>query len=358
MSNLPQISPRQPRNISNTSPLPSAREARKASDISFLRDKQTTLTSKLSETQIPEVHHVTERSFLPTEGSKYNPKDGMWHTLIFPSNKPSSRMDAVLLDRWITHALEQYTVRLGTKADLSMAVEELVPILSKGLNELVRQVSHHCVERGVVLEKVWRTYVELFDRVLKELKAELNQNHERTARTQEELERVSHELEETRQKHPQQMQRLITTLENKFAQRQSELEEQTSFLEAENRALAQRLREMQGEVDCFLPSFRSYKSCPIKAVLAATAPRTVGNPGDSSTGVGYSGTSAEGALLEDIKRLVGALPSAARKRLGVALAPSLGLQAKAEKRSVSSPKNVNVLSTLGDESPSTVNPSI
>lgn len=179
--------------------------------------------------------------------------------------------------------------------------------------------------------------MELFDRVLKELKAELNQNQERTARTQEELERVSHELEETRQKHPQQMQRLITTLENKFAQRQSELEEQTSFLEAENRALAQRLRESQNEIDCFLPSFASYKSCPIKAVLVATSARKTPTFQEQSANnaSGGSNLTGEGALVEDIKRLVGALPSAARKRLGVALAPSLGLQPRSERRIVS-----------------------
>ena len=62
-------------------------------------------------------------------------------------------------------------------------VQELVPVLSIGLNEVVRQapaisrtavgcvggvlsprvfsrkVSQHCLERGVVLEKIWRTYV-------------------------------------------------------------------------------------------------------------------------------------------------------------------------------------------------------
>eukprot|EP00920_Eleutheroschizon_duboscqi_P028035 GHVT01068494.1.p1 GENE.GHVT01068494.1~~GHVT01068494.1.p1 ORF type:complete len:175 (-),score=32.00 GHVT01068494.1:3049-3573(-) len=59
--------------------------------------------------------------------------------------------------------------------DLTAAVDELVPLLSIGLNEAVRQVSHHCAERGLVIEKIWSTYVELFDRVL----SEMRRTHER-----------------------------------------------------------------------------------------------------------------------------------------------------------------------------------
>ena len=37
--------------------------------------------------------------------------------------------------------------------DLAQAVTDLVVILSVGMNEIVPQVMHHCVERGVGLDK-------------------------------------------------------------------------------------------------------------------------------------------------------------------------------------------------------------
>merc|ERR1719271_2342138 len=114
----------------------------------------------------------------------------------------------MILDRWVTDALGKFATRMNTKEDLSDAVEELVPFLSIGLHEIVRQVTHHCVERGVVLEKIWRPYVELFDRVLKEMKASLRLHKSRTQRVQEDLDLTNTELEDVRQKHPQQMKKL------------------------------------------------------------------------------------------------------------------------------------------------------
>ncbi|CAE8713240.1 unnamed protein product, partial [Polarella glacialis] len=75
-------------------------------------------------------------------------------------------------------------------------VEELVPILSIGLNEIVRQVSQHCLERGLVLEKIWRTYVELFERALADARATLKKQKERTSKLEAELVRIQNELEE------------------------------------------------------------------------------------------------------------------------------------------------------------------
>ena len=41
-----------------------------------------------------------------------------------------------------------------TTDDLLQSAERLVPILTIGLHEVVRQASHSCAERGAVLEKV------------------------------------------------------------------------------------------------------------------------------------------------------------------------------------------------------------
>merc|ERR1719277_2914562 len=85
---------------------------------------------------------------------------------------------------------------------LAKAIEELVPLLSIGLHEIVRQVTQHCLERGVVLEKIWRTYVELFERALSETKASLKRHTERTGRVEEQLSRAREDLSELQSKHP------------------------------------------------------------------------------------------------------------------------------------------------------------
>uniref|UniRef100_A0A0G4IBC1 Uncharacterized protein n=1 Tax=Chromera velia CCMP2878 TaxID=1169474 RepID=A0A0G4IBC1_9ALVE len=288
-------------------------KSRPHADVSYLHNKKSFLEPPLQESTIPKEDHVVEKSFMPVKDAKFNPSDGLWHSLIFPSNKPSSRLDAILLDRWITQALERYASRLGTKADLSQAVEDLVPLLSMGLHELVRQVAHHCVERGVVLEKIWRTYVELFDRVLKELKAALFHHKARTRKAQEELETVTNELEEARTKHPQQMQRLISTLENKFSQRQQELEEQLKYREQENATLTLKLREVLNDLDLYFPCFAMYKSAPMTAKLQTGKSR----PAPENATV-------DEAIVEDFKRILNTLVPEKRKKIGQKLQYVLG----------------------------------
>merc|ERR550537_183969 len=136
--------------------------------------------------------------------------------IMFPNNRPCSVADAVVLNQWVTTTLGRYADKLsGSGApdgNLSQVVDELVPILSIGLHEVVRQVTQHCLERGVVLEKIWRTYIELFERALSETRALLRFHKDRTMRVQEEHERVKLELGGVQRRHPEQIQKLSNTL--------------------------------------------------------------------------------------------------------------------------------------------------
>lgn len=251
------------------------------------------------------------------DGSKSS--RGLPGAILFPANKPSSRADAAILDQWITEALRNFAGRMGrTKEDLSEAVEELVPILSIGLHEIVRQVTHHCVERGVVLEKIWRTYVELFDRVLKEMKASLRLHKARTMRVQEDLDLANTELEELRRKHPQQIEKLTHTLEGKFAQRQTELEDQLKYRESENLALSHHLVEQRADVRSWFPLFDKYSESVYKADLARIPP----DPSSQSRG----NHAPELAIAADFKRIMGVLPDEKRKQIGFFICSLLGLR--------------------------------
>merc|ERR550537_2052248 len=238
--------------------------------------------------------------------------------IMFPNNRPCSVADAVVLNQWVTTTLGRYADKLsGSGApdgNLSQVVDELVPILSIGLHEVVRQVTHHCVERGVVLEKIWRTYVELFDRVLKEMKASLKLHKARTVKVQEELECANAELEELRRKHPQQMQKLKATLDGKFAQRQQELEDQLKYKESENLALSQHLDEQRCDLKSWFPLFEHYQLCQYKLSL-----QQLGH-------IPATTTSPEMAIAADLKRIVGVLPVDKRKQIGFFVCSLLGLR--------------------------------
>jgi len=239
--------------------------------------------------------------------------------ILFPSNKPSSRADAVILDQWVTNSLTRYAEKIANSSteagpELPKVVDELVPILSIGLHEVVRQVTHHCLERGVVLEKIWRTYVELFERALAETRALLRYHKARTLRVEEGLARTRGELEEVQQRHPEQIEKLSKTLAAKFAQRQEELEDQLRQLRNENAVLKQHLQEHSSSVAAWFPLFEGYKNSGYRETLQSTG------PGLPST------TTPEARIAADFKRILQTLPAEGRRRVGFFVSSLLGLR--------------------------------
>lgn len=242
--------------------------------------------------------------------------------IMFPTNRPCSRADAVVLNRWITHSLGRYADKLsGSRSEdgnLSQVVDELIPILSIGLHEVVRQVTQHCLERGVVLEKIWRTYVELFERALSETRGLLRFHKSRSMRVHEEHARLDHELRSVTQRHPEQIEKLSKTLLNKFVQRQDELEEQLRILKHENTVLKQHLDEHNNSVTAWFPLFRIYKTSIYHATLMSTVPAVP------------TTTTPESRIAADFKRIITALPVEGRRRVGLYVSTLLGLRSTEE----------------------------
>mmetsp|Transcript_21332 Transcript_21332/g.67486 ORF Transcript_21332/g.67486 Transcript_21332/m.67486 type:complete len:470 (+) Transcript_21332:332-1741(+) len=78
-------------------------------------------------------------------------EEGYWTVPIGgPHDKPSSRQDVLVLDRWL---------------DQSTGAEEeaVLGVISVCLCEVARQVAVHCLERGRLLARVWNTFVEGFE---------------------------------------------------------------------------------------------------------------------------------------------------------------------------------------------------
>jgi hypothetical protein len=265
--------------------------------------------------------HIYETGFLPKDStSVYHEEDGLWYTKVFPSNTPSSRTDAVMLDAWITKTLDAYK-KMGTgggKEDLAKAVEDLVPILSVALHEIVRQVMHHCVERGTVLEKIWRTYVELFDRVLQEMQVALGKEKQKTVELHQVLLDTRGDLDGLKRSHPEQVQNVIADLEEQFTEKQKLVEEELRQCEEENHRLKLELRTHHSELELWYPSFPLYQDSYLKQNIPQYS-----HHGQQARGA-TTGTKkadeeeapAEVTIAEDFKRLLAVLAPEKRQAIG------------------------------------------
>lgn len=253
-------------------------------------------------------------------GSKWS--EEMPSVMLFPANKPSSRADAVVLDKWVTGVLERYAEKVAhqsqeERADIAKLVDELVPVLSIGMDEVVRQVTHHCSERGVVLEKIWRTYVELFERSLGDTRARLKHHKERTAKLKMALDRADADLERVRQRQPEQIQRLSETLAGKFSQRQDELDEAVRQVRSENTLLRQHIREHKKNVESWFPLFDRYKDSGLREMLK-TSPLSSSSTGPSDY--------PELRIAADYRRILAGMPEEERRRVGFFVSSLLGLR--------------------------------
>jgi len=223
-----------------------------------------------------------------------------------------------MLDAWITKTLDacKKTGPGQGREDLARAVEDLVPILSVALHEIVRQVTHHCIERGTVLKKIWRTYVELFDRVLQEMQAALRKEKQKTFEIHEVLMDTRGDLDSLRNKHPEQMQLVIAELEEQFTERQKKVEEELRQCEEENHRLKQELRTHHGELELWYPSFPLYQDSYLKNHI----PHFSQHANTRSSGAGKKSdeeeTPAEVAIAEDFKRLLAVLAPEKRQAIG------------------------------------------
>jgi hypothetical protein len=99
-------------------------------------------------------------------------KDKLWHTVIFPTHKPSGRKEVFLLEEWLNNMLHQ---NLGRSEDPLAAVKEAEKLYSIVFNEIIRQVWVTCAERGQLMQKIWHKYMQLFEHILKMREQEKDQ---------------------------------------------------------------------------------------------------------------------------------------------------------------------------------------
>lgn len=241
--------------------------------------------------------------------------------VMFAPDRSSSRADAIALDRWVSKSFQQFVQTSGSLG-VEGTVEQLVPILSTGLHEVIRQVAFHCFERAIVLEKVWRTYVELFERALSEARHAERRHRQHEHKIQSAIERTKCDIEELKLKHPAQLQKLSETLAGKFRQRIGELDEHLVLLRRENAALVAGMSEQSSDVNAWFPRFHRYKDTKIRNDLAVASP------------LSPTTLAPESAIAADFKRILTALPPDRRRRVGFFVSSLLGLRFQAGSDSV------------------------
>ncbi|GMH44706.1 hypothetical protein BSKO_12658 [Bryopsis sp. KO-2023] len=97
--------------------------------------------------------------------------DKAWLASVFPTHLPASREDVMRL-REYTEArisqLEDEAERNGNS--LTNYAEEAIRLYTMGFQELTRQVSLQCVERGRLMADLWASHTDIMTRVVHEIR--------------------------------------------------------------------------------------------------------------------------------------------------------------------------------------------
>ncbi|XP_015211305.2 axonemal dynein light chain domain-containing protein 1 isoform X3 [Lepisosteus oculatus] len=159
------------------------------SDVSCAQDKQDHFQNAskelgLMESLIPEEYHIVKNKGvlgLECYEDKYTVllEDSDKRLRVFPSLKPSGRLEAVQLMRVMDTMLEKAGISddISEVTDLSQmhSLLELVKIEQNIYNvvfhELIRQITVECAERGKLLSKLRQRYILLLDRIPRQLKS-------------------------------------------------------------------------------------------------------------------------------------------------------------------------------------------
>lgn len=173
---------------------------------------------------------------------------------------PSIRKDVGFLDSWLKEMLENVGKR--PVYCFNTLIEDLQLIYSACLKELIRQIGLHCVERALLLEKIWNCYIDLLEKAISSSKNEKNQIEkdflaeisrvfeifDRESRNyQGEIERLNNENNELKQKNRSHWEELLylRTKHHRFEKENRVLREHSEQLLQDLKATASELYNYQ-----------------------------------------------------------------------------------------------------------------
>jgi len=124
--------------------------------------------SKIPKSKIPKKYHIVESSPIVTKDdydkpTSYNSDKKSWETTVFPSNKPTSRMEVVQLARTFEIMLNE--VQMQDCDDVQL-LENEISVMEVISSEISRQICVQCSERGALLDKLTARFKQLINRSL------------------------------------------------------------------------------------------------------------------------------------------------------------------------------------------------
>jgi hypothetical protein len=113
--------------------------------------------TKIPASKIPKQFHVTDDTPIVTNkeinlDTFYNTETGLWETKIFPSSKPTSRVEVVHLARAFEAMIKAVDSQVYN--DEVGRMKSHVELLDLVASEIIRQVSVTCSERGILIQRV------------------------------------------------------------------------------------------------------------------------------------------------------------------------------------------------------------
>ena len=135
---------------------------------------------------------------------------------------PANRKEVAALAGWVERMQAQALLKHGNSPSELFHRTQL--IYTTCLGQIVKQVTAQCAERGLLLEKVWRAYVGLFEKAIETYKAEKEADDEKYVKT-------------------------ISNLHKRFALDSSEVRRQSTEHEAHAIALTNQLQALQDAYD-------------------------------------------------------------------------------------------------------------
>jgi hypothetical protein len=240
-----------------------------------------------------------------------------WKTLIFPVAKPVGRNDVHLLDEWLKSTLlsqekaykQHVQAAIDSAEPLSNArkvmilVNQTIPVLTAAMNEVIRQVSVQCVERGQILDNVWSSFMEIFDKVLGETTSTMSVYQQKMDQLQADNTSYVLKLQSERGRYLEAIKNEKQTVEVRMTAKLDTLKEKLSVATAE----LKKASAAESECKLFFPRSAIYRKSVLREMLHEIPASQIN-----------TNVLPDDALAQDIVRLVDLLGgNQSRQRLDV-----------------------------------------
>ncbi|CAD8097304.1 unnamed protein product [Paramecium sonneborni] len=104
------------------------------------------------------------------ETSEFSDKLSIHNPQIKPANVIVQRQDVIKLAQWIDYQMK--IIVEDTKLKEDQMLHQVEHVFNQSLKELIREISLDCIEKGVLLEKIWNQYVNFNNIVIQAIQQE------------------------------------------------------------------------------------------------------------------------------------------------------------------------------------------